>query len=92
MAEITQSDFRPPRARLKTVYRVSVQSTRTIRTVQVLMDLIRIDVTIQKKWRRNSVGTFVNFVWVTIGEKIFSDHISVKKAGKELKPTGMVIK
>jgi len=38
-----------------------------------------------------SVGTFVNFVWVTIGEKILSDHISAKKAGKELKPTGMVV-
>jgi len=38
-----------------------------------------------------SVGTFVNFVWVTIGEKFLSDHISAKKAGKELKPTGMVI-
>jgi len=39
-----------------------------------------------------SVGTFVNFVWVTIGEKYLSNHISVKKAGKELKPTGMVIR
>jgi len=38
-----------------------------------------------------SVGTFVNFVWVTIGENFLSDHISTKKAGKELKPTGMVI-
>jgi len=37
-------------------------------------------------------GTFVNFVWVTIGEKLLSDHISVKNAGKELKPTGMVIR
>jgi len=32
------------------------------------------------------VGTFINFVWVTIGEKFLSDHIS---AVKELKPTGM---
>jgi len=39
-----------------------------------------------------SVGTSVNFVWVTIGEKFLSDHISVKKVGKELKPTGMVIR
>ena len=38
-----------------------------------------------------NVGTFVNFVWVTIGEKFLSDHISAKKAGKEFKPTGMVI-
>ena len=38
------------------------------------------------------VGTFVNFVWVTIGENFLSDHISAKKAGKELKPTGMVIR
>ena len=38
-----------------------------------------------------SVGTFVNFVWVTIGENFLNDHISAKKAGKELKPTGMVI-
>ena len=34
------------------------------------------------------MGTFVNFVWVTIGENFLSDHISAKKAGKELKPTG----
>ena len=33
-----------------------------------------------------SVETFVNFAWVTIGEKFLSDHISAKKAGKELKP------
>ena len=39
-----------------------------------------------------SVGTFKNFVWVTIGEKFLSDHISAKKAGKELKPTGMTIR
>jgi len=38
-----------------------------------------------------SVGTFVNFVWVTIWEIFLSEHISTKKAGKELKPTGMVI-
>jgi len=38
-----------------------------------------------------SVGTFVNFVWVTIGQKILSNHTSAKKAGKDLKPTGMVI-
>ena len=39
-----------------------------------------------------SVGTFVNFIWVTIGENFLSDHISAKKAGKEFKPTGMVIR
>ena len=54
------------------------------------MDLIRIDVATQNGGV--SVGTFVNFVWVTIEEKILSDHISAKKAGKELKPTGMVRK
>ena len=48
--------------------------------------------TSQHKNRGVSVGTLVNFVWVTIGEKFLSDHISVKKAGKELKPTGMVIR
>jgi len=32
------------------------------------------------------VGTFINFLWVTIGKKIF------EQAGKELKPTGMVIR
>jgi len=38
------------------------------------------------------VGTFVNFVRVIIEEKFLSDHISAKKAGKELKPTDMVIR
>ena len=31
-----------------------------------------------------SVGTFVNFVWVTIGENFSSDHISAKEENKEL--------
>jgi len=35
-----------------------------------------------------SVGTFV---WVTIGKKL-SDCISAKKAGKELRPMGMVVR
>jgi len=43
------------------------------------MDLIRIDVTNGGV----SVGTFVNFVWVTIGENFFYDHISAKEEGKE---------
>ena len=51
------------------------------------MDLIRIDLT---KNGGVSVGTFVNFVWMTIEENFLNDHISAKKAGKELKPTGMV--
>jgi len=38
------------------------------------------------------MGNFVKFILVTIGEKFLSDHISAKKAGKELKPTGMVIR
>ena len=48
--------------------------------------------TSQHKTGGVSVGTFVNFVWVTIEENFLSDHISAKKAGKELKPTGMVIR
>jgi len=44
------------------------------------MDLIRIDVTKQNGGISVSVGTFINFVWMTIGEKIFNDHISAKKA------------
>ena len=38
------------------------------------------------------MGTFVNFVWVTIGEKFFNNHISAKEEDKELKLTGMVIR
>ena len=30
-----------------------------------------------------SVGTFVNFVWVTIGEIFLSDHISAKEEDKQ---------
>ena len=37
-----------------------------------------------------SVGTFVNFVWVTIGDFFLSDHISAKEEDKELKLAGMV--
>ena len=43
------------------------------------MDLIR-----QNKNGGVSVGTFVNFVWVTIREKILSDHISAKEEDKQL--------
>ena len=31
-----------------------------------------------------SVGTFVNFVWMTIGENFLRDHISAKEEDKEL--------
>ena len=41
-----------------------------------IIDLIRIDVT--KQNGGVSVGTFIHFVWVTIGEKILSQHISAK--------------
>jgi len=30
------------------------------------------------------MGTFINFVWVTMRKKILSNCISAKKAGKEL--------
>ena len=39
-----------------------------------------------------SVGTFIYFVWVTIGGMFLSNHNSAKKVGEELKPTGMVIR
>jgi len=35
--------------------------------------------TSQNKNGSVSVGTFVNFVWVTIGEKFFNAHILVKE-------------
>ena len=54
------------------------------------MDLIRIDVT--KQNGGVSVRTFVNFVWVTIGENFLSDHISAKEEDKELKLAGMFIR
>ena len=38
------------------------------------------------------MGTFVNFVWVTIGENFFNDHILVKEEDKELYLAGMVIR
>jgi len=36
------------------------------------------------------VGDFHKFCMGDHGRKILSDHISAKKAGKELKPTGSV--
>ena len=38
------------------------------------------------------MGTFVNFVWVTIGKNFFNDHISAKEEDKELYLAGMVIR
>ena len=40
--------------------------------------------TSQNKNRGVSVGTFENFVWVTIGENFFNAHISAKEEDKEL--------
>jgi len=43
-----------------------------------------------------SVGSFVNFVWVTVGENFERSYLNDSEdsmhAGKELKPTGMVIR
>jgi len=40
--------------------------------------------TSQNKNDRFSVGTYINFVWMTMGRKILSDDISGKKEDIEL--------
>ena len=46
--------------------------------------------TSKNKNGRCSVGTFIKFVWATIGRKILNDDISTKEEDIEFQLTGMV--
>ena len=68
----------------------SIETFNKLHPCTVQVDIICNDVT--KHNGSISVETFVNFVWVTMGEKFLSNHISTKKEGKKLKPKGMMIR
>jgi len=46
---------------------------------------------LQNKNGRCSVGTFIIFVWATMGRKILNSDISAKKEDIELQLAGMAI-